>query len=255
MPTVIVIAGTIDARQIIGELIKLNVSVVATVTTTFGTELLNEYQGLKVYEGKLNSGEMIKLINETHASCLIDASHPYAGNVSVNAITACETAKITYLRFERDESRVEYSNITRVKDFIEAAKLAESFQGNIFLTVGSNNLEIFTGIIPDFKERLFVRVLPDSKVLIKCESAGLSAKNIIAIKGPFTEEMNIAMLKACNASVIVTKDSGDAGGTAEKLGAAQKLGVPVIMVERPHVDYGKKVSSIEEVIEFYKGLI
>lgn len=255
MKTVVVIAGTIDARQIIGELKKLNISVAATVATTFGSELLSEYAGVTVFEGKLNLEEMINLIRKLDARYLVDASHPYAGNVSVNAIAACRAVGIPYLRFERDECRFEYSNVTRVKDFIEAAQVVASYKGNIFLTVGSNNLEIFIKSIPDFRDRLYVRVLPDSKVLIKCEQVGLSAKNIIAMKGPFTEAMNIEMFKACNAAVIVTKDSGEAGGADEKVIAAEKFCIPVIIVERPHLQYGRKVGTIEEVVEFCKEFI
>lgn len=255
MKKVIVIAGTVDARRIIEELVKLNISVVATVTTVFGSELISGYEGVKVYSGRLDKDGMVGIVKEEGAQLLIDASHPYAGNASVNAIEACKAADVKYLRFERNESSVKTSNVIRVKDFFEAAKLAETFDGNIFLTVGSNNLEAFTNSITDFKERLFVRVLPESKVIIKCEQAGLSAKNIIAIKGPFTEEMNCEMFKMANAKVVVTKDSGEAGGTDEKLLAAEKLGIKVIMVERPKVEYGHKVSSIEEVVNYLRKFL
>jgi len=249
---VLVIAGTADARQIISELAKLNLRVVATVTSSFGSELMDGCQNVEVCEGKLGAEEMASLIKETGVSCLVDASHPYAREASINAIDACQKSKVEYLRFERPETNSGYEGIIRVKSFEEAAEKLENFDGNILLTVGSNNIKLFTQKVSDYRRRLFARVLPQSSVLAKCEEAGLTANNIIAVKGPFSVEMNVEMLKHCQAVVIVTKDSGSTGGTDEKFEAAKRLGIPVILVERPEVDYVNIASSIEAVVEFVK---
>jgi precorrin-6x reductase len=123
------------------------------------------------------------------------------------------------------------------------------------LTIGSSNLALFTGKIADYKNRLFVRVLPESRVIAKCEQTGLTAQNIIALKGPFTEEMNTELLRYCNAKVLVTKDSGAVGGIEEKLAAASKMDIPTIIVERPEIVYPEKTSSISEVIKFVQGIL
>jgi precorrin-6A/cobalt-precorrin-6A reductase len=252
---VLVIAGTIDARNIIEELLKLKKRVAATVTTDFGSKLLEEYNGLRVHEGKLTDIGMLELIRSTGSRCLIDASHPYAKEASINAIKASKLAFVPYIRFERGATRPQEENTLWVKDFIEAANKASSLDGNILLTIGSNHIETFVESVPQYKKRLYARVLPDSGMLAKCEDAGLTAENIIAMKGPFSEEMNLAMLKHCNAKVLVTKDSGDAGGTSEKLTAARKLGINVIIVERPEVQYPNKVDSIAEVIRQVENLL
>ena len=114
-------------------------------------------------------------------------------------------------------------------------------------------MKLFAGI-PDFKGRIFARVLPDSKVIEKCERLGLDAGSIIAVKGPFSEAMNIEMLKHCNVSVMVTKDSGNAGGNDEKINAALKMSIPVIMVERPDIYYGRTASALEEVRAFGESI-
>jgi len=255
MADVIVVAGTLDARHIIGELAKLNIKVCATVATSFGNELLQQYKGVEVFAGRLTSDGMADLIRRTNVRCMVDASHPFAREASINAMAACEQTGIKYLRFERNETRIEGINIISVESFEEAAMEADKFRGNIFLTTGSNSLEVFVKRIHDYKNRLFVRVLPESSVLSKCEGLGLTAKNIIAAKGPFSIEMNEQMLKHCNASVMVTKDSGEAGGTPEKVEAAVKLGIPVILVERPEIRYTDKVSDIEEVVSFVKKIM
>lgn len=249
MYNVIVIAGTADARQIVEELIKFGINVVATVATKLGNDFLKKYEGIRINEGRLTVEEMEDLIKSVSAKCLIDASHPYAREVSLNSINACKNTKIPYLRYEREETQYTGSNIIRVKDYCEAVERLSAFRGNILVTTGSNNLEAFVSI-SGYEERLFVRVLPDSAAIVKCEKLGLTAKNIIAIKGPFTEEMNMEMLKYCDAQVMVTKDSGQAGGSAEKLRAAEKLDIPVIIIDRPMIDYENKVSSTEGVVEF-----
>lgn len=255
MADVIVIAGTVDARRIIKELSDNNIEVAATVTTGFGKELLDEQRGVEVYEGRLTSEGMAELIKDTGVKCLVDVSHPFAREASVNAIAACEKAQVPYLRFERNETVIDDVNVIKAKDFEEAARQLDNFGGNIFLAIGSNNLEIFIQRVRNYTDRLFARVLPDSRVLLKCEKLGLTPNNIIAVKGPFSVEMNIEMLKLSKASVMVTKNSGDAGGTVEKLGAAARLGIPVILVERPEILYGRKFESVEKVIGFVQQLL
>jgi precorrin-6A/cobalt-precorrin-6A reductase len=247
---VLVVAGTADGRNIIEKLLERGHKVHATVTTAYGDDLLNSYPGLKVHQGKLNSEGMEALIREKGINILVDASHPFAKEASINAIAACESANIPYLRFERESVAREKSSIIRVKSFEEAASTANFIPGNIFLTIGSNNIKYFTDRVSDYKDRLFARVLPDSKMISKCEEAGLNAGNIIAMKGPFSTAMNRELLKYCNAAVMVTKESGDTGGTAEKLEAAAELGVKVILIERPDIDYKTKVSTTEAVLKF-----
>lgn len=244
-----VIGGTIDSRQIIDRLLEKNIEVFATVATTYGESLLQERQGLQIFQGKMNETEIQKFIIEKGIDLVIDASHPFAENVSVNAINACENAEISYLRFERQSHSIEYSNCLMADTYKEAAIMASNIEGNIFLTTGSNNLDVFVENIPNFKEKLFVRVLPDSNVILKCEKLGLSASNIIAMKGPFSKKLNKEMLKTCNATVMVTKESGDAGGVCEKQLAADELGIQTIMIKRPKIQYQNVFRDIETLVE------
>ncbi len=246
MKKIIVIAGTADARKLIMELEKQGYPIIATVATGFGHELLKDSEGVTVREGRRKKEEFLTLIKETEAFCLVDASHPYAAEVSKTAMEACCSAGIPYIRYERRASELEQELIA-VKDFEEAVQRLEDLEGNILLTIGSNNLGYFTKL-RDYKNRLFVRVLPDSKVLIKCEELGFSASNIFAAKGPFSLEMNIAMIKHCNASVLVTKDSGKEGGVEEKGMAAAQLGIPLMVIARPDITYSKLCHSMEETL-------
>ncbi|MCX7746406.1 MAG: precorrin-6A reductase [Clostridia bacterium] len=252
MTKVLVIGGTSDARELILEILELNMEVIATVTTPFGAELLKERKGLTVLTGKLDAFHMENLIRDSGSKCVVDASHPYAAYVSENTIAAAKGAEVPYIRYERPGSDNGDLDVLRVLSFEEAAEKVKHMKGNLFLTIGSNHIPLFVTRISDYRERLFVRVLPDSKVIGKCEELGLTAGNIFAAKGPFSERMNMEMLKHCNAKVLVTKDSGDTGGTMEKISAAKKLGVKVVLVHRPDVEYSNLAGSFEEVIDFLR---
>jgi precorrin-6A/cobalt-precorrin-6A reductase len=99
--------------------------------------------------------------------------------------------------------------------------------------------------------RVVVRVLPDHQVIEKVRSMGVAPKDIVAMQGPFSKEMNRITFKMYNASVIVTKDSGRAGGTDTKIAAALQLKIPVVLIKRPKLleKDGDTVHTYEQVLE------
>ena len=106
-----------------------------------------------------------------------------------------------------------------------AAAFLESTRGNILLTTGSKELAAYSGI-PDFTQRVYARVLPMDASLEACRAAGLKAAHIIAMQGPFSEEMDLATLRFADAAWMVTKDGGEAGGFPAKASAARMAGDP-----------------------------
>lgn len=245
------IAGTKDARDIARCLLNRKHRVLATVTTAYGRELLATLPGLEVEEGQLSQAAMQQLILQRNIDCVVDASHPFAQEVSQNAMAACRNTDTTYLRFERQETDLQEipGEVKVVSSFEEAATQARSVEGNVFLAIGSNHLAAFTEQMRD-PQRIFARVLPDSRMVARCEAAGLSTGNILAVKGPFSQALNLEMMRHCQAKVLVTKESGETGGTGEKLQAARELGIPVILVKRPALEYTEKVGSLEGLIQF-----
>ena len=248
MEKLIVVAGTGDARNIILELSRRGIALCATVATPLGKEFLRGVENIDVREGRRDVEGFLHLIRETGASCLVDASHPYAAEVSKTAMEACKAADITYLRYEREASLLE-EGIIRVENYEIAVEKLQSMEGNILLTIGTNNLGYFTAL-KDYKTRVFARVLPDSRSVARCESLGFTASNILALKGPFSEEMNSAMIRHCNASIVVTKDSGKEGGVEEKAQSARRMGIPLMVIARPEVQYANKFGSVKELLEY-----
>lgn len=119
----------------------------------------------------------------------------------------------------------------------EAAEFLSGTEGNIFLTTGSKELAKFT-VIPDYKERIFARVLSVPSVIQSCAELGIEGKHLIGMQGPFSAEINEAMLRQFQCSYLVTKDTGLAGGFPEKIEACQKCGATPVIIGRPLKEEG-----------------
>ncbi|MCI6259609.1 MAG: precorrin-6A/cobalt-precorrin-6A reductase [Pyramidobacter sp.] len=171
--------------------------------------------------------ELIRVENVTH---VIDATHPYALEVTKNVRRACARAGVKLLRVTRAKTPL-FGDVTAVATPEEAAALLDDGDEKVLLAVGSKELPAFAGV-SRAKERLFARVLPTSDVIAQCEALGYDAGHLIAMQGPFSAAMNEQMLEATGAAVLVTKDGGASGGTEEKLRAAQNRGARVILIGR-----------------------
>lgn len=249
-----VMAGTSDARRIIKKL-SGSFSILATATTSHGAELARSSGADKVLQGRFNSQKLADIINEYYIEILIDATHPFASEATKNAIMAADAAMIKYMRFERKPLDIpENDLIHRVHSFEEAAlKTLKITDGRVFHLAGVMTLHHLTERIdPD---RIVARVLPSIYSLKKCLELGLPASNIIAMEGIFSKEFNQALMEEYDVSLVVTKESGDAGGTPSKIEAALELGIPVIMVMRPEVEELAGKNVFNDVDAIYREIV
>ena len=244
---IFLIAGTQDARRLAQLLLTKNFDVTASVVSDYGKKLLETCAGIKINEKMLERDDLEKILREGHFNFLVDASHPYAKNISANAIAAAHAAQVFYVRYERAEVNFDYENIFHVENYEKAALKAAELGKNIFLTIGSRNLKIFVDLLPNCN--LTARILPTSDVLAQCEALGLSPKQIIAVQGAFSTELNVELFKHASAEVIVTKNSGQIGGADTKLEAAKLLNLPVVMIDRPKIDYPNLATTFDEVLK------
>lgn len=230
---VLVFGGTIEGRQVSDYLSESCISHTLCVATEYGEEVLSPDAYLQVHQGRLDLEQMAGLMQAGRFCVVIDATHPYAVEVSKNIREACEQAKLPYLRYLRPADGMdENSSCVFVSSAQEAAEYLEKRPGRIFLTTGSKELHIFTETITD-KSRLFARVLPLPEIIASCRALGLEGKQLCAMQGPFSAEMNEAMMRQTGAKHLVTKETGSSGGFPEKLEAAARLGVQTVIIRRP----------------------
>ncbi len=231
---ILVLGGTLEGREIAGVLAGRGARVLTTVASGYGAEMLSPDLAAEVLVGQLDAGAMDRLITEREVKLVIDATHPYAREITGTAWAVAKQKGIPYIRYERPPADiVNNDGIYRVKNYEEAAAMAVSLGETILLTIGSRNLAPFIRAGQEWNKRIVARVLPDAAVLAECSAMGLAPADIIAVQGPFSEAMNLAMFREYKAAVLVTKDSGKTGGTDTKLAAAASLGLPVIIVARP----------------------
>ena len=209
--------------------------------------------GIKINDKPLDRDELEKILREENFNFLVDASHPYAKNISANAIDAAQAANIFYVRYERAEIDFAYEKIFHVESYEAAAIKASELGKNIYLTTGSRNLKIFVDLLKDCN--LTVRILPTAEVLTQCEALGLTPKQIVAMQGPFSTELNIELFKHAGAEVIVTKNSGQIGGADTKLEAAKILNLPVVMINRPKIFYPNLAKTFDDVLSIIKNFL
>ena len=232
----IVFAGTTEGYALCEFLAENRVSVYACAATEYGGSLLQENEFLHVSAGRLKTEDMEELFQKENPEIVLDATHPYAAEVTKNIRTACESAGVLYQRILRPEGE-KNSEAIYVESTEEAAAFLSGTEGNIFLTTGSKELAKFTGI-PDYKERLFARVLSIPSVIRSCAELGIEGKHLIGMQGPFSAEINEAMLRQFQCSYLVTKDTGLAGGFPEKMEACQRCGVTPVIIGRPLKEEG-----------------
>ncbi|WP_026477244.1 precorrin-6A reductase [Alkaliphilus transvaalensis] len=244
---ILALCGTSEGRQLLAGLSNKLIPVVATVTTPYGVKCLEGITNIEVLETKLDEGALHELIDTKKIKYILDVSHPYAENISKLAMKVSEEKGIQYLRYERQNTEIpQGDHVIIAEDYHHAAQLAKNYPNKVFLTTGSNHIPLFVKEIG--AERLIARVLPTSSVIKRCEDYGLTPHNLIGMKGPFTGEMNQVMFGIEDVSVIITKDSGEAGGTEEKISAAQIVGKPIIIIKRPQITYGNVYHDLNFLI-------
>lgn len=245
-------AGTTEGRRLVEFLRKTQLSVYVSVATEYGETLVPKGENIEVHAGRLNQAEMETLFAGARFSLVVDATHPFAKEVTQNIAAAARATGTEMVRLVREAEDMA-QDATYVASILEAAECLKGTAGNILLTTGSKELMPFTGI-PNYQERVYARVLPMKSSLDACAAAGIPPAHIIAMQGPFTEEMNRAILRMAEAKYLVTKDAGPSGGFAEKLEAARKERVKLIIIGRPQEQGGIGFAALMQLLQARFGV-
>lgn len=245
MKKVLVFGGTSEEHELIRALGRYPAALTLCVASEYGAALLQtESDKLTVRTGRMDARQITELIRNEGFSAVVDTTHPYAVEVTQNIRKAATDTGIPYLRLLRESSQLDGAVI--VSSAEEAAETLKDRPGNVLLTTGSKELGAYTGI-PDYKERLYPRVLPTVESIEACLSHGFKSSHIIAMHGPFSRELNVAMMRQFNIKTLVTKDGGKPGGFSDKLEAVRELGAELIVIGRPTEEVNG--FSLGEVVE------
>ena len=230
MKKVLVFAGTTEGRELAELLADSNIKCSVCVATDYALELMNDKR-LDVHCGRLTEEEMEVLMRNGKFDVVVDATHPYAQIVSQNVRQAADKESISLIRLRRSTESAEEGFVS-FKTHEECSAWLSLQTGNILLTTGSKDLGSYAKN-ETIKNHLFVRVLPGEESIRLCTANGITGRQIIAMQGPFSAQMNECILREYSIDWMVTKISGHAGGFEEKVEAAKKAGVGVCAILPP----------------------
>ena len=217
-------SGTTEGRELSLQLAAAGYAVTVFVATEYGTEEQGKHAGIEVREGRVDREEMVRIL-PGFARC-IDATHPYAKEVTKNIRAACGEAGIPYLRLKRAESLLKKDDpVVTVASAEEAVAALAQMEGNILLSTGAKEVGKYAPLGP---ERLYPRVLPSKESIASCEDA--------------------ATIRQYGIRIMVTKDGGKAGGFRDKIEAARNTGIQVVLIARPE-DEGFDAAQILAELE------
>lgn len=236
-----VIGGTSETELLLDK-IDGKVNYVVSVATYSGREVLKKYNNIVV--SRMNKDEMTGFIKENSIDMVVDLSHPYAVDVTQNAIDACERLNIKYLRYVRnnfvDDRAVYFNTLENCIDFLREIK------GCVFFTTGMKNVRDFEEI--KGSNRFVYRILPTIFSIEECVRCNVKMNDIVAVLGPVSKELNEVMFKEYGAKYVVMKDSGIEGGTPEKINACITLGITPIIIGRKEEDGIRDINKLIELV-------
>ena len=183
---------------------------------------------------------------DTGIQAVVDATHPFADQISANAAAACARAGVPLLVLTRKPwAPGEGDRWIGVPDMAAAAEALRPLGDHVFLTIGRQEVAAFEAV-------------PDKNYLIRAvdppePTPNLPRHTLILDRGPFTLEGELALLADNRIDVIVSKNSGGSA-TEAKLEAARRRGVPVVMVERPAGNGVAEVHDAPAALRWLEGL-
>lgn len=255
MAEAVIFGGTAEGRELAEYAEAEGIQTLVSVVSEYGRKILGETKNVRVRCGALKEEGICLLLQEENPKLVVDATHPYAAAATEQIGQACKRMGIRYVRVLREDSgryKEGKGKITEGEDGCfwvdtpeEAASLLEADEQQVLLTTGSKELGVFAKV-RHLKDRIYARILPDSRVLAECESLGIRGQRLIAMQGPFSEEMNRALIHQTGAGWLVTKESGEKGGFEEKIKAAKACKIRVIVIRRPGQTEGMSVQDAEK---------
>ncbi|MBV7544499.1 cobalt-precorrin-6A reductase [Acidovorax sp. sic0104] len=245
MTHVLLLGGTTGASQLAQALHQAGVSAVFSYAGVTQAPLA---QPLPVRVGGFGGVQgLVRYMADHGITHVVDATHPFAAQMSRHACEACAMAGVPLLALERPPWQPGPGDRwIDVPDMAAAASVLPAEPTRVFLAVGRKQLQAFAG---QRQHRYLLRLVdapapgslpwPDDSVDLEIG------------RGPFSAEHDLALLQAHRVRWLVAKNAGGEA-TRGKLDAARALGLPVVMVQRPHLPQRARTGHVDAVIHWLR---
>ena len=248
MNKIIIFGGTTEGKELAIDLAKAQIPSIYLVATDYGKMVIDDDPFIDVRIGRLDSGQMKELFEKEKPLAIVDSTHPYAELVKKEIDDARkDLSDIRFFRVHRSGEKIDASDARFFESARDCAKALLETKGTVFLTTGSKDIPEFCRE-KSLLERLVVRVIPNSESLKICYDNGLLGKQIIAMQGPFSYDVNLSFFKNYDAKVVVLKESGKAGGELERIQAARDAKAQIFIIKRPVENAGEDYERVREKI-------
>ncbi|MBV8640275.1 MAG: precorrin-3B C(17)-methyltransferase [Verrucomicrobia bacterium] len=250
-----VFSGTSDGNALASKLSATGYHVIVSTATEYGREIVCEnLPGITIRSGRMGADARRRELVNSGARAIVDATHPFAITISHQLMQLAKMTSIPYLRYERPPARSS-SPAVFCKTMREAAAESVAKGGRVFLASGAKDLPIFLKHEGASRCEWYVRLTPEPDSLRRALDLGVPRANICAMQGPFSKEFDELLWKSWRIDCVVTKESGEVGGFLAKAEAARSLGIRLIVVERPQVDYPIVAYDFDSVVDQLKRLL
>ena len=236
-----ILAGTTEASQLAKE---VSAAKIKAVLSYAGRVERPKPQPLPRRMGGFGGVEGLKqYLCENSITHVVDATHPFAVQMSQHAADACAELNLPLIAFSRPEWKpTSADNWTEVADIPTAVSALEGAKRRIMLALGRMHLQAFEA---QPQHRYLLRLVdPPGKDLT------LPNRDIVVSRGPFTKEGDLALMRDYKIELVVCKNAGGVASRA-KLDAARALSLPVIMIARPKLDRRRfETASLNKVMQW-----
>lgn len=233
--TVLVLGGTREGRELTDALAQAGF---VPVTSLAGRTVAPRPISGRIRTGGFGGVDgLIQWLEASRPLAIVDASHPYAARITVNAATAAARTGVPLLRLDRPgwSDRPDAGSWTWVADHGSAAQRAANLGERPFLTIGRQQLAAYVEALGS--RAVLARMVDPAASM---PGGWLQKWTALLDRGPFSLDSELALLAEHRVDVLVTKDSGGQD-TVAKLDAARRRGVPVVVVRRPPPPQGLAV--------------
>ena len=242
---ILILGGTAEARELAARLAGR--ADLAVTLSLAGRTLDPAPQPVPVRSGGFGGvAGLAAYLTEQAVDLLVDATHPFARQISANARAASDTAGIALLRLERfgwDEA--EGDRWMRVGSVGDAVAALGAQPRRVFLAIGRQEAKAFDAA-------------PQHHYLVRSVDPvdpPLDVPDVeyLLARGPFAVEAEVALLRDHDIDIIVSKNSGG-DATHGKIVAARILGLPVVLIERAGADGGHRAETVEDALRLVDHL-
>lgn len=251
MMNILIFAGTSNGRALATSLAKKGYKITVSSMSAHGNRLIPKDFGIEGIYGKMTSKGIVDYVRKHHIDLVIDATHPYAVDISRHIIESTEVVDIPMIRYER-RSSIDREVGKHFMSYEEACRYLSEKEGKVWFTTGVNHIDRIVRWLE--RSRILVRILPVQSSLDKAYRCGLRQEQIIAVHPPYTLEDNLKLIHHYRIKYLVTKDSGFEGGTREKLEAVKHTGIELVVIDRPVMNYKICLYTEEDIIGYVETL-